>query len=509
MAKYQAPEGYLLDSNTGLYYTQIIAEDEKGAKSQVVTWFNADTGEYRQDVYPIEGSVVQASESVTSGLKPAPPEPELKITPINGRAPLAGGPVVATGPVGKLSIDVPGPKQVVGSKSTGAGNKKGLKVAGIAIAAVVVLALAGAGIWKFVLNKDSGDSGNENASSVSSTSDTGNSSVNNSSSSSKNEEAPLVNGKSKVKDGVLELLIKGPSQANLIIDTKDNRGDEIRGAVLTFDDWEFICGDLGEVDGVIESYMIHHSAGSDGSDNMEYFDVIDLHMGDDVINMRINCSGVSGFSFESLPENGWLCIQHNDEAEFVEEYFYTSEVIKYDINFYESSDSPVRKDSSSGTQTVAEEYVDSVDYDKDSLDYAVKEDGQIIPNGEEYGPNGYWIGCIYGTFLASPQTDFDKEYFDTEIWPCLRLYENGTYELDCSIGGDYWTSRGTYSYIDPKSEMDDIIVTLFDCSRGPGGGTGNAVVVFSDASDYPQFLSDGFGYMGGNGAPYWFHREGY
>ena len=86
MAKYQAPEGYVLDPNTGLYYTQVIAEDDNGAKSQVVTWFNADTGEYRQDVYPIEGSVVQASESVTSGLKPAPPEPELKITPIKGRA---------------------------------------------------------------------------------------------------------------------------------------------------------------------------------------------------------------------------------------------------------------------------------------------------------------------------------------------------------------------------------------------------------------------------------------
>ena len=55
MAKYQAPEGYVLDPGTGLYYTQVIAEDGNGNKSQVVTWFNADTGEYRQDVYPIKG----------------------------------------------------------------------------------------------------------------------------------------------------------------------------------------------------------------------------------------------------------------------------------------------------------------------------------------------------------------------------------------------------------------------------------------------------------------------
>ena len=50
---YSAPEGYTLDQNTGLYYTQVIAADDKGNRSQVVTWFNTETGEYRQDVYPV------------------------------------------------------------------------------------------------------------------------------------------------------------------------------------------------------------------------------------------------------------------------------------------------------------------------------------------------------------------------------------------------------------------------------------------------------------------------
>ena len=68
MAKYQAPEGYVLDSNTGLYYTQVIGEDAAGNKSQVVTWFNADTGEYRQDVYPVKGGA-NTAPPISNGAK--------------------------------------------------------------------------------------------------------------------------------------------------------------------------------------------------------------------------------------------------------------------------------------------------------------------------------------------------------------------------------------------------------------------------------------------------------
>lgn len=54
MDNYAAPEGYIYDENTGLYYTQIIAVDEQGNQSQVVNWFNPETGEYTQNVYPID-----------------------------------------------------------------------------------------------------------------------------------------------------------------------------------------------------------------------------------------------------------------------------------------------------------------------------------------------------------------------------------------------------------------------------------------------------------------------
>jgi len=58
---YNAPDGYVFDKNTGLYYTQVIAEDKAGNKSQVVTWFNPDSGEYKQEVYPIEGKTSKSS----------------------------------------------------------------------------------------------------------------------------------------------------------------------------------------------------------------------------------------------------------------------------------------------------------------------------------------------------------------------------------------------------------------------------------------------------------------
>lgn len=54
MAKYNPPEGYLYDENSGLYYTQIIAKAENGTENQVVTWFDAESGQYSQEVYPID-----------------------------------------------------------------------------------------------------------------------------------------------------------------------------------------------------------------------------------------------------------------------------------------------------------------------------------------------------------------------------------------------------------------------------------------------------------------------
>ena len=62
MEKYREPEGYLFDERTGLYYSQIIGVDETGRQAQIVTWFNAETGEYSQYTYPVEGVDVKTLE---------------------------------------------------------------------------------------------------------------------------------------------------------------------------------------------------------------------------------------------------------------------------------------------------------------------------------------------------------------------------------------------------------------------------------------------------------------
>ncbi len=63
MAYYQVPQDYQFDPQTGLYYSQIIASDVSGNQSQIVTWFNADTGQYSQNVYPISPSQAQQSQA--------------------------------------------------------------------------------------------------------------------------------------------------------------------------------------------------------------------------------------------------------------------------------------------------------------------------------------------------------------------------------------------------------------------------------------------------------------
>ncbi len=65
MANYQAPEGYLYDKGSGLYYSQVVAVDSAGLRSQVVTWFDAETGEYRQEVYPIVETRLRGSRAGT------------------------------------------------------------------------------------------------------------------------------------------------------------------------------------------------------------------------------------------------------------------------------------------------------------------------------------------------------------------------------------------------------------------------------------------------------------
>ena len=88
MEKYREPEGYLFDERTGLYYSQVIGVDETGRQAQIVTWFNAETGEYSQYTYPVEDidgktteqKVIEDQFLEGSELLEAPPEPKIQIT---------------------------------------------------------------------------------------------------------------------------------------------------------------------------------------------------------------------------------------------------------------------------------------------------------------------------------------------------------------------------------------------------------------------------------------------
>ena len=131
--------------------------------------------------------------------------------------------------------------------------------------------------------------------------------------------------------------------------------------------------------------------------------------------------------------------------------------------------------------------------------------GKEFQPGQLFSPKGWNISCIYGKFQATPQTDFDKEFFESDGAATVEIKRDGTYTLTCLSGGDEWTCSGKVTVVDKENEMDDIVVYLHDAVNSSGQKV-KAKFVFTDAEDYPIFETEGFGYMGGNGAPYWFER---
>ena len=66
MAVYSSPEGYEYDPSSGMYFSSsMIAEPGTGAPVQVVTWFDPNSGQYRQYTYPIKQPA-----RTTTGLHP-------------------------------------------------------------------------------------------------------------------------------------------------------------------------------------------------------------------------------------------------------------------------------------------------------------------------------------------------------------------------------------------------------------------------------------------------------
>lgn len=59
-----APEGFFLDDSSGLYYQTEIEQNERGIEVQWVTWFNTETGEYKQESYPLQPEEKQHKKPV-------------------------------------------------------------------------------------------------------------------------------------------------------------------------------------------------------------------------------------------------------------------------------------------------------------------------------------------------------------------------------------------------------------------------------------------------------------
>ncbi len=62
MQRYYAPEGFVYDDNTGLYYKSDIVTEENGQQTLWITWFDAQSGEYSQYSYPQESTLPSESD---------------------------------------------------------------------------------------------------------------------------------------------------------------------------------------------------------------------------------------------------------------------------------------------------------------------------------------------------------------------------------------------------------------------------------------------------------------
>ena len=57
MAVYQAPEGYSFDPASGLWVKKMVVSDKAGVQYDHRYYFNADTGEYRQESFALGGEM--------------------------------------------------------------------------------------------------------------------------------------------------------------------------------------------------------------------------------------------------------------------------------------------------------------------------------------------------------------------------------------------------------------------------------------------------------------------
>lgn len=73
----QAPQGFKLDPQSGLYYSEkIITDAQSGSSARQITWFNAQDGTFHPVTYPLEEKAAEQSEPAAAPQKTEPVIPE-------------------------------------------------------------------------------------------------------------------------------------------------------------------------------------------------------------------------------------------------------------------------------------------------------------------------------------------------------------------------------------------------------------------------------------------------
>ena len=188
---------------------------------------------------------------------------------------------------------------------------------------------------------------------------------------------------------------------------------------------------------------------------------------------------------------------------------------KSDTNKNASNEGRNQSTSEVATDSVAEEVVtEEYDYsmeeaEKAGLDYSAggsgksSGDGTYTPNGTK-SPTGEDISYLFCDFKLYAETEEEQMLYGMEL-STISLHTDGTYEMFCQSGGDYWGFKGTYTVKGPDSS-NQTYVYLQDAIDG-AGNVQTAILVFPDRDKYPVFQNEGFGYMGSQ--PYCFDGYSY
>ncbi len=449
MAKYLAPEGYLYDEKSGLYYSQNIEVDLDGNRTQNVLWFNAETGEYTKAQYAL--SPVPAAPPLPEEFleTPTPPEAVSVATPVTPEtAPTAAPAATPVAPVTSTVAPTPTPA-----------------VPTVAPAATPVTPTA-------------------TPSAQTSTATSG----------SKSTTSAPAKIPAKKKNSWVPAVIAGVAVVLLL-----------GGAFFALKKFGYEIQDkLPFMEPVVSFVNGGAHYGPIGGHNDDRDDDRDDERNDERDDRDEDAQNVADATDDTnVTENSSNDVTQNASSTDASS---------------ETANTPNEDTSAENSDSIAEEIVESEQGYDGVLPEELTEDealqiandlgivsGTFVPESE-YSPNGKYIGYIFGNYFATPTTDFDKEFFETDGYPSIHIFTDGTYEMFCQTGGDCWWNSGTYSVSEPQSEMDDVTVYLYGAIDS-GGNTVTAEFVFTDAQDYPVLVTEGLGYMGEEGAPYWFERD--